>query len=190
MDKINVMNFVKENIEDGVIFNLGCKSGWIFIGTKDEWLRYVDVLSEDYKKWYQEKVDDADKKCSIFKLVNCRRIDTRKVDKKKGKRETDAEWRSRIHKKADELHEAIDKRFDILEKEEARLKNFTSFKTRNAIDYYVTDVEKIPSIIIDGDDVGIFWFRSEFEKYYKGGRSIKKLAFKSIEEDLAEEEDI
>lgn len=180
--KKNVMTFIEKTFGDDEVFNLGCASGWIFIGTKAEWRQYVDVISDDYKAWYEDRENAAKKDCSVFKLTKCARIDTSKV--KGGHRETDEEWKARIHKLADELHATIDMKFNNLAKAEERNKNFVRFDKRNVSDYYISDIEHIPCVILEGEDIGIFWLRSEFNKVYRNGKSIRKLAFRNPEDCL------
>ena len=173
---MDLMNYVNTQVRDeNEMFSIGCSkgSGWIFIGTKKEFHVLINRISDDYKNYYEECFKNAERRLTYTKIPKGRRLEVRDKNTLKLRPETDEEYRERLHKSVDELHDTINHKFDLYLKHRERIDSFLNFQDRWVEDTHFTAISNMRCIMITGDDLGNFWLRSEFEKGY-----LKKLGSK------------
>lgn len=179
---MNLKNTLKGLDRDTQV-QIGSKSAFFFMGTPDEFFDSVLDLNCDWHEKFTQAAKVAKKKYesmlaqppevgkSVFKKVweNCRQI-----IKEFTYEEALADYEKHLSmlKVNSETADAI-------------LKRFTKFETRKVLEVYKNIDGNAVIILIEGDECGKFWLRSEWDRY-KNGETI--VIDSELEDDEEQEE--
>ena len=171
---MNLNDYVNKNVEDGVIFNIGnAGSGWIFCGTKEEYNKCIQMISEDYYNKYKSYYMKSWKSIEAIDIKGKKRLNVFAKGSNYKVPEPEDEWKDRILKSIELLPNLVEKRFATYYRNKEKYNSFTPFYKREVLETFNTDISKTLCIIIEGRDSGIFWTVDEFRKIYNNGRRTK-----------------
>lgn len=141
---------VKSYGKDDVLY-IGSQSGFFFIGDKTEYEKRIDDISSKYETALASRLSAAQK--------DFENMTDKLLYLKKAESETIIEYADRVQRTGKEykrLHSLLPK---IKEEKE----NFTALRTREVKDSYSKEVEGGFAIIIEGNEIGGYWMKSEWD---------------------------
>ena len=157
MDKLKgkKLDFAISLMGEDDILHIGSSAGFIFIGTKEEYLKNVGGISAHWKKFYQDIVKSREK--SIMSTV----AEITKLKK-------DYKYRTALEDKL--------KRLKILYASktgaEDILKAFKPIQHRKVLDVYPRIQMDGICIIVEGQEQGKYWDKSEWDRDHKGDGNV------------------
>lgn len=187
---MKLRDYVNEKVENGVIFNIGnAGSGWIFCGTKEEFKKNFNLVSEDYHDNYKRRYNESMKSIEVTTIKGSKRKQVFVKGSNKKDYEPEDIWKARIMKAIDELPKIIEHKFFTYKKNKEKYLTFVPFQDRSVKRVYYTDISNTLCIEIEGRDTGIFWSHDEFVKIYHDGKRTRNKAVWLRENDEELEDD-
>lgn len=139
-------------IKDDELIYVGCESGWFFIGTKKEFNKDISMVTEKYRRRYENAFNNAKKDIEGTRI----RLPEFKEDI------SDEAWELNCKFEAIKLYKSIEMKFDKYYRTKNRHLTFTDFETREVVDSYKKDIYPGTAIIVKGKDSGDYWTREEY----------------------------
>lgn len=159
-----LQQFMDNQAEDNVIYSVGSSTGFIFIGTKDEYNKLIKQINNRHFTYLRYRLNST-KHTLEYKLT---RKPNKPIKVKVWEFGKKVEKEISVKEQVEEWKKEVANLKKIIANYEDRLKHFVDFPDRKIISYY----SKIDSIdgkilIIEGKEEGAYWFRYEFQKDYK-----------------------
>lgn len=157
MDKLKgtKLDFAISLMGEDDILNIGSSTGFIFIGTKEEYCKNVGGISAHWKKYYQDIVKSREK--SIMSTV----AEITKLKK-------DYKYRSALEDKLNRLKILYASKTGA----EDILKVFKPIQSRKVLDVYPRIQMDGICIIVEGQEQGKYWDKSEWDRDHKGDGNV------------------
>lgn len=144
-----------EMAEDGVIYHVGSKAGFLFIVTPEEYKAQVKQLDDLFKEDVLKKIVDSFETSIIEPKVKQMYKDESIIQGYIFTSDYDARQREKA-KGVRKFYRTLDK-----------LKAFVPYEDREVIEAYDRNEENTAVVRIEGNEEGKFWIRSEYEKWAK-----------------------
>ena len=137
------------------ILHIGSSTGFIFIGTKEEYYKNVGGISAHWKKFYQDIIKSREK--SIMSTV----AEITKLKK-------DYKYRPALEDKLNRLKILYASKTSA----EDILKVFKPIQTRKVLDVYPRIQMDGICIIVEGAEQGKYWDKQEWDRDHKGDDNV------------------
>ena len=157
MDKLKgkKLDFAISLMGEDDILHIGSSTGFIFIGTKEEYHKNVGGISSHWKKFYQDIVKSREK--SIMSTV----AEITKLKK-------DYKYRPALEDKLNRLKILYASKTGA----EDILKAFKPIQSRKVLDVYPRIQMDGICIIVEGQEQGKYWDKSEWDRDHKGDNNV------------------
>ena len=153
--KGTTLDFTVSLMNDDDILHIGSSTGFIFIGTKEEYHKNVGGISSHWKKFYQDIVKSREK--SIMSTV----AEITKLKK-------DHKYRTAMEDKLNRLKILYASKTGA----EDILKEFKPIQHRKVLDVYPRIQMDGICIIVEGQEQGKYWDKSEWDRDHKGDGNV------------------
>lgn len=144
-----------EMAEDGIVYHIGSKSGFLFIVTPEEYKTQIKQLDAHSIEYLLKKIVDSFETSIIEPKVKRMYEDE---DIIQGYIFT-SDYEARQREKA--------KGINKFNRSIKKLKEFVPYEDREVIEAYDRNEENTAVVRIKGNEEGKFWIRSEYEKWAK-----------------------
>ena len=157
MDKLKgtKLDFAISLMDADDILHIGSSTGFIFIGTKEEYYKNVGGISAHWKKFYQDIVKIREK--SIMSTV----AEITKLKK-------DYKYKTSLEDKINKLKILYASKTGA----EDILKVFKPVQSRKVLDVYPRIQMDGICIIVEGAEQGKYWDKSEWDRDHKGDDNV------------------
>lgn len=157
MDKLKgkKLDFAISLMDEDDILHIGSSTGFIFIGTKEEYHKNVGGISAHWKKFYQDIVKSREK--SIMSTVT----EITKLKK-------DYKYRTALEDKLSRLKILYASKMTA----EDILKAFKPIQHRKVLDVYPRIQMDGICIIVEGQEQGKYWDKQEWDRDHKGDNNV------------------
>lgn len=153
--KGTTLDFTVSLMNDDDILHISSSTGFIFIGTKEEYYKNVGGISAHWKKFYQDIIKSREK--SIMSTV----AEITKLKK-------DYKYRAALEDKLNRLKILYASKTSA----EDILKVFKPVQSRKILDVYPRIQMDGICIIVEGQEQGKYWDKSEWDKDHGGGCNV------------------
>lgn len=124
---------------------IGSAVSFIFIGSKDEYYDDIDFVNKNFIELYNKQIENR-----TLTLENA---------KKELKNNIDPNMVKSLKKK-------VRKYESVLKSAEKHLNSFTNLRCREVKENYIR-FDGTMAVIIEGEEAGKFWFKHEYDNFYK-----------------------
>ena len=156
--------FMKEQAEDNVIYSIGSSTGYFFIGTKEEYYKLIDSISEKHVNYPLNRLNSMTKTLEYKKSHPPEK--TTKIRVWEGGKRKEVEIS--LEQLTIRWEKEIKTHQKTIETYKKRLEKFKKFPDRKIKEFYSRiDKEDGKILIIEGKEEGAYWYRKEFKRDYK-----------------------
>lgn len=150
------LNDFLSDISDDTVVYIGAEHSFLFCGTVSEFYEDIELLNTHWKHILLGRAERAE----AWYIYTLEEKEQLIADDERMKQQDFI----------------IEKALAHLKGCRSRYENFKPFQEREVLDSYQKTYEEGTAILIKGGEAGLFWLRSEYQKWIRKRKSVKMLA--------------